>query len=96
MDIWALKGYSGLVGAVLGNTPDNSNLWQAFSSWWEILFPAIAYGKIGQGATLATELDIFVLLLYMIKKKRGYLISWSQEDLQIIVNRYVNALYLMD
>ncbi len=30
MDIWALKGYSGLFGAVLGNTPDNSDLWKAF------------------------------------------------------------------
>jgi len=30
MGFWALKDHSGLFGAVLGNIPDNSDLWHAF------------------------------------------------------------------
>lgn len=85
MGVWALKGYSGLFGAVLGNTPDNSDLWQAFFFLMGNIISCHCLWKIGQGSIAAAGLNIFSLATQL-KIKRG---TWlAKGDLQITANRY--------
>lgn len=54
MGVWALKDHSGLFGAVLGNTPDNSDLWQAFfSPDWKYYFLPLLVKDRARGTAVA-------------------------------------------